>query len=77
MDLLRQLVPAEDPQPQEGGLEEEGDQGLQGQGRTEDVADEAGVLRPVHPELELLDDARHHSQGEVDQEQLPEELRQP
>jgi hypothetical protein len=43
----------------------------------EDVSDEPGVVAPVHPELELLDDARDDSQGEVDQEQLAEELGQP
>ena len=42
----------------------------------EDVADEARVVAPVHPELELLDDAGDHADGEVDQEELAEELRQ-
>ena len=70
-----QAVPAEDPQAQEGGLHEEGQQGLEGQGGAEDVADEAGVLRPVHAELELLDDAGGHAQGEVDEQDLAEELR--
>src|SRR5699024_9812523 len=34
-------------------------------------------VRPVHPELELLDDPGDHADGEVDQEELAEELRQP
>ena len=74
MQLGGQAVPAEDPQAHEGGLKEEGEEGLEGQRRTKDVADEAGVLRPVHSELELLDDTGGHTQGEVDQEDLPEEL---
>ena len=77
VQLRRQPVPAEDPQAEEGGLEEEGQQSLDGQGCAEDVADEPRVVAPVHPELELLHDAGDHTHGEVDQEQLPEELRQP
>ena len=65
-----QPVPAEDPQADEGGFEEEGDQGLDGQGCAEDVADEAGVVAPVHAELELLHDAGDHAHGEVDQEEF-------
>ena len=71
-----QAVPAEDPQAQEGRLEEEGQQALHRQRGAEDVADEAGVLGPVHAELELLHDAGHDTHGEVDQEELPEELGQ-
>ena len=44
------------------------------QRRAEDVADEPGVLAPIHAELELLHDPGGHSDGEVDQEQLAEEL---
>lgn len=54
---LRQFVPAEDPEPDEGRLEEECDQPLHRERCAEDVADESGVVRPVHPELELLNDA--------------------
>ena len=36
-------------------------QALHRQRRTEHVADEAGVLAPVHPELEFLDDAGGHA----------------
>ena len=77
VDPLGQPVPAEDPQPEEGRLEEEGDQALHGQRGAEDVADEPRVLAPVHAELELLHDAGGHADGEVDQEQLAEELGQP
>ncbi len=73
----RELVPAEDPQAQEGRLQEERQQPLDGQRGAEHVADEAGVVAPVHPELELLDDAGDHAEREVDQEELAEELGQP
>ncbi len=46
-------------------------------GPAEDVADEARVGRPVHPELELLDQPGHHADGDVDQEQRPEEAGEP
>ena len=61
VELSGQPVPAEDPQAEEGGLEEEGEQGLDGQRGAEDVADEAGVVAPVHAELELLHDAGDHA----------------
>ena len=43
----------------------------------EDVADEAGVLAPVHPELEFLHDPGGDTDREVDQEQLAEEPGEP
>ena len=70
-------APAEDPEAQERGLEEEREQALDGQRRAEDVAHEPAVGAPVHAELELLDDARDHAQGEVDDEQLAEEAGEP
>ena len=73
----RQPVPAEDPQPEERGLQEEREQPLDRQRGAEDVADEPRVVAPVHAELELLHDAGDHADREVDQEQLAEELRQP
>ena len=75
--LGRQLVPPKDPQAQEGGLQEEREQGLDRQRCAEDVADEGRVVAPVHPELELLDDAGDQAEGEVDREELAEELGQP
>ncbi len=70
VDAPGQLVPTEDPDPQEGRLQEEGEQPFDGQRRSEDVSHEPAVITPVHAELELLDDARDHAHGEVDQEQL-------
>jgi hypothetical protein len=76
VELLGEPAPAEDPQAEEGRLQEEGEQGLEGQRRAEDVTDEAAVVAPVHPELELLDDAGDQAEGEVDHEELAEELGQ-
>ena len=70
---LGEAAPAEDPQAQEGGLEEEGEEGLNGQGSAEDVADEAGVFGPVHAELELLHDTGGDTEREVDEEELAKE----
>ena len=77
VQALGDAAPAEDPQAEEGRLEEEGEQRLEGQRRAEDVTDEAAVAAPVHPELELLDDAGDQAEGEVDREELAEELRHP
>src|SRR5699024_12004903 len=77
VDRAGQAPPAEDPQSQECRLEEEREQRLQGQGRAEDVADEARVFAPGHPELELLDQTGGHAHDEVDEEELAEEFRAP
>ncbi|MCY1215598.1 hypothetical protein D9M72_274480 [compost metagenome] len=74
VDSPLELLPAEDPQPQEGGFHEEGQQCLERQRRPEHVTDEAAVLAPRHPELELLHDAGGDAHDEVDQEELPPEL---
>ena len=73
----REPVPAEDPEPEEGRLEEERGEALDRERRAEDVADELRVHRPVHPELELLDEAGRDADREVDQEERPEEASQP
>ena len=77
MDPLRQHVPAEPPQAQEGRLEEERGQALHRERRSEDVTDEARVLRPVHPELELLDETGDDADGDVDDQDGAEEPGQP
>src|SRR5699024_7422496 len=41
----------------------------------EDVADEARVFAPGHPELEFLDQTGGHAHDGVDEEELAEELR--
>ena len=73
---LGQPPPAEQPQPEEGGLQEEGRQPLHRQRPAEHVADVARVGRPVHPELELLHEAGDDPDGDVDQQQRAEEARQ-
>ena len=77
MDPAGELVPAEQPQPEEGGFEEERGQSLHGQRGAEDVADQPGVGPPVHPELEFLHDPGHHADRHVDDEQRAEEPGQP
>ena len=62
--------------PEEGRLEHECGETFDRERRAEDVADELGVHRPVHPELKLLHEARRDADREVDQQQGPEELRQ-
>ena len=73
----REPVPAEDPEAEERRLEEERGEPLDRERRAEDVADEPRVHRPVHPELELLHEPGRDADREVDQEQRPEEARQP
>ena len=77
VDPARQLVPAEQPQPQERRLQEERGQPLHRQRRAENVADQPRVRAPVHPELELLHDPGHHADRHVDDQQRAEEPGQP
>jgi len=70
-------VPAEDPEPEEGGLEGERCEALDRERGAEDVADELRVDRPVHPELKLLNQSGGDPDREVDQQQRPEEAGQP
>jgi hypothetical protein len=72
---LAQLVPAEEEQPDEGRLEEEGHQPFDRQRRAEDVADIVAVVAPVHAELEFHGDAGGDAEHEVDAEQRAPELR--
>ena len=62
--------------PEERRLQEEGRQALDRQRRAEHVAHEPRVGRPVHAELELLDQAGHHPHRDVDHQQGSEEARQ-
>ena len=59
-----QAVAAEQHQAEEAALEEEGEHALGGEQAAEHVADEPRVVGPVHPELELLDDAGRDAQRE-------------
>ena len=73
MEGLGQAAPTEDPQAEEGRFEEEGEEGFNGERCAEDVADVSRVFRPVHAELEFLDDACCDTEGEGDEEKLAEE----
>ena len=70
MDALAHPATTEDPYPEERGLHEERQKAFDGERRAEDIADEHRVARPVHTELELLDDPRDDANGEVDEEQF-------
>ena len=73
MEASRHLVPAKVHDGHEGGLHEEGDDALDSQRRSEDVAHEPRVVGPVGAKLELEDDACGDAHGEVDAEEaLPE-----
>ena len=58
----------EDPDTGEGAFQEEGHEGFEGQGRTEDVAHKGRVLGPIGPELDLhgytCDDPDHEVYSE-------------
>ena len=71
-----QPVAAEQHQPEEAALEEEGEHALRGEQAAEDVADEARVVGPVHAELELLDDAGRDAEREDQAVDLGPEERQ-
>ena len=58
------LVPSEEHHRNEGGLHEEGEDSLDGQRRSEDVADKPGIIAPVRAELEFQDKTGGHTDGE-------------
>jgi len=70
---LRDPVTTEEVQSQEARLQEEGEHALGGQGGAEYVPHEAGIGRPVRPELELHDDPGGHTHGKGKGEHLAEE----
>src|SRR5262249_23759322 len=74
MEPRREAVPAENPEPEERGLEEEGDKALDRERGPEDVADKPRVHGPVHAELELLNEARRDCDRDVDEVKRPEEV---
>ena len=74
VEALGDLLAAEEQDAQEGRFEEEGDEPFGRQRRAEDVAHEAGVVRPVGPERELHGDARGHADREGGREQFDPEV---
>ena len=75
VDGRLETIPTENPQTQEGRLNEEGEKAFHCQRRAEDVAHEAGVFAPRHAELEFLNQTGGHTHSEVDEVQLAPELR--
>ena len=71
---LGETVPAEEPDTEHRRFKEKGSECLERERRAEDIAHEAGILRPVHTEVELLHDAGDDAHGEIDDEQRAEKL---
>ena len=74
MEALADFAPSEEHHSDEGRLHEEGEDPFDSEGRTEDIADEPAVVRPVGTELEFEDDPSGDPDGEVDPEELLPEL---
>ena len=70
----RELIPAEEPDAEESGFEEEGGKSLQSQRGAEDISHEAGVFRPVHSKMEFLHDTCYDAHSEVDEKNRAEEF---
>ena len=70
METAADFIPSEEHHSHEGGLHEEGYDALDGERRAEDVADEPRIVAPVGSELELKDNSRRHTHGEIDSEEL-------
>ena len=73
MEASRHLFPAKEHHGHEGALHEESHDTLDSQWGTEDIAHEPGIVAPVGTKLELQDDTRGHTHGEIHAEEaLPE-----
>jgi hypothetical protein len=75
MHSAADAVPAKQQQGEEPRFQEEGEYPLGRQRAAEDVADVAGVSRPVGAELELQHDAGGHAHGEGQREDFGPEAR--
>ena len=74
MEAWRYLLPTEVHHCHKGRFHEESHDTLDSQRGAEDVAYEPGVVRPVGAKLELEDDTRGNTHGEVNSEEfLPED----
>ncbi len=73
VQLRREPIAPEHPQPDERRLEHERTETLDRKRRPEHITDVLREGRPVHPELELLHKPRRRPDREIDQEQRPEE----
>ena len=70
VEAVGDLAPAEEHHHEERRLQEEGYDTLDGERRTEDVADEVGVIGPIGTELKLEDKTGSDTDGKVDPEDL-------
>ena len=68
MNFFGHAVFTENPDSQECGFHEEGQQSFHRQRSAENIAHVAGIFRPVHAELKFLHDAGDNADGKVDQE---------
>ena len=75
MQALLDPVPGKDPETNESGLNKERQQGFKGQWRTKDVPHETGVVRPVHPKLEFLNQPGNDTDCETQHKDIAPELR--
>ena len=74
MHFLGELFPAENPEAQEGGFDEEGQKRLNGQGSAKNITNIAGVFGPVHAKLKFLDDTSDHTHRKVDYKEFAPKL---
>ena len=74
VEAFAHLLPTEEHDGDEGRFHEEGHDALDGQGRSEDVAYEPTVVRPVGAKLELQDQAGSDTDREVHAEKFHPEL---
>ena len=68
------LVPSEEHDGEERSLHKEGQDALDGERSTEDVAHKPRVVAPVGTEFEFEDDARGDAHGKIDGEEFHPEL---
>ena len=68
VESLADLVPSEVHHCDEGGFDEEGDDSLDGERRSENVSNEPGIIAPVGSEFKFQDETCGNTYREVDAE---------
>ena len=71
------LIPAEKHHGDERTFQKKGHNSFDCQRRSENIADEIGVIRPVRPELEFEDQSGGHADREIDPENAHPKLDRP
>ena len=74
MEAPADLVPSEEHHGDESSLHKEGQDTLNGKRSAENVPDKPGIIAPVGSELELKNETRGNSHGEIDSEEFHPEL---